>query len=184
MIVRMKSKWEFDTSSSAGIGVEFVVAEGGSIYLKDPSGQRVTFRYGAAGAGWSTGLKLPKIGKLQLKGRGVGAAVAPAAFPNIGCVYILDSFPGSELTRSDITGVCVFAEIGGGVVVGGSGTAMLMGMDPALLAAMMASALVPPAAAYFDYELFQSATSVLIMAGINAGIQAGYGIAGYVGGLW
>ena len=183
--IKKESAWQFVTSSSGGIGVEFVLAEGGAIYLRDPSGGLVTFRYGAAGAGVAAGFKLPKIGKLQfrLRGKNVGAAVAPAAFPNVGKLYILDWFPGNELTRSDLTGVCMFAEAGGGLFVGGSGTAMLLGMSPAWWAGTLASAPLPPLMVYTNYKMFQSATAVLLMAGINAGLMAGVGAGALVGGL-
>jgi hypothetical protein len=184
LVIKKESAWRFLTSSSGGIGVEFVAAEGGSIYFQDPNGVTVTYRYGAAGAGVSAGLKLPKIGKLQFKGKSVGAAVAPAAFPNVGKLYILDSFPGDELSRSDITGVCMFAEVGGGVVVGGAGYAMLLGMSPLWLAAQASSAIMPPVMLYADYQMLQSATAVLFMAGLNAGLIAGIGAAVFVGGLF
>jgi len=69
----------------------------------------VTFHFGAAGAGISWGLKLPKIGKINLpkiRGKSVGGVVAPAAFPNIGKICILDTFNGDELTCTDTQGAC------------------------------------------------------------------------------
>jgi hypothetical protein len=180
------SAWQFVTSSSGGLGVEFVVVEGGMIYLQDPSGKNVSFLYGAAGAGLSAGFKLPKIGKLQInvKGKAVGGAVAPAAFPNMGKLYVLDTCPTDDLTQDAIRGVCLFAEIGGGLVAGVSGTAMIFGMSPTWLAAIAASGPMAPLTAYFDYKLLQSATGILVMGGLNVGVQAGGGIGGFLGGLW
>ena len=108
------------TSSAGGIGVEFVSAEGGVLYFKDPRGTSVSFGYGAAGAGLAVGFKLPKIGKLAVNvgGKSVVGAVAPASFPNAGKLFVLDTCPDSDLTVSDIRGVCLFGEIGGGLVVG------------------------------------------------------------------
>ena len=49
--VKRTSAWRFVTSSTGGVGVEFVVAEGGTLYFQYPAGKDVTFRYGAAGGG-------------------------------------------------------------------------------------------------------------------------------------
>ena len=109
LMIKHESAWKFQTSSSGGIGVEFVAAEGGSIILKDPSGAVVSFPYGGAGAGLTAGFKLPKIGKIALnvKGKSVGGVIAPSFFPNAGGLYVLDSFEGDDFKRSDITGVHV-----------------------------------------------------------------------------
>ncbi len=183
LFVKRESQWKFNTSSTGGLGVAFVAVAGGVIYCTAPGGAIVSFRYGAAGVGYSAGFKLPRIGKIQVqvwgKSVGVGAAAAPAAFPNRGRIYISESFGRDELTRSDITGACMFVEVGGGLIVGGSGTAMLLGMNPLLLPTLM---IHPPVA--IGQSLFvQSATAVLLMAGVNAGLVAGGGIAGFVGGL-
>lgn len=182
MLIKRKSAWAFQTSSSGGLGVEFVAVEGGSIYFKDPSGMTIVFRYGAAGAGIAAGLKLPKVGKLQIqiKGKTVGGAIAPAAFPNTGTLYVLDSFAGNELRRSDITGVCMFLEVGAGLIAGGAAYAMVLGMNPLYLAEMMAMPATMPIA---EAMLLRSATSLLLMAGINVGVQAGGAAGGFVGGL-
>jgi hypothetical protein len=184
--VRKESAWSFVTSSSGGLGVEFVVVEGGMIYLQNPQGTQQAFKYGAAGAGLSAGFKLPKIGKLQIpvKGRGLTGGVAPAAFPNAGKLYVLDTCPSDDLTREAIRGVCMFAEIGGGLVAGVSGTAMIFGMSPAWLAATLAVGPANPMMMYFEQRLIQTATGILVMGGLNVGIQAGGGIGGYLGGLW
>jgi hypothetical protein len=184
LTIKKPSAWQFVTSSTGGVGVAFLVVEGGALYLQDPAGNGVAFRYGSAGAGLSAGFKLPKIGKLQINGRGVGAGVAPAAFPNMGKLYVLNSFKNDELTISDIRGVCAFVEIGGGVVAGASGTAMLVGMNPMWLAAAMATVTLPVAGAFAQTQLANSATGLLVMGGLNAGVQAGGGIGAYLGGLY
>jgi len=177
------SAWTFKTSSSGGIGVEFVSAEGGVLYFKDPQGTTVSFGYGAAGAGLAAGFKLPKIGKLavNVSGKSVVGAVAPAAFPNAGKLYVLDTCPDSDLTVSDIRGVCLFGEIGGGLVVGGSATAMVLGMNPGWLYAL---ALDPMLAPVLEFQMLQSATAILLMSGMNAGVQAGGGGGLILGGIW
>ena len=181
--IRKDSAWSFVTSSSGGVGIEFVVAEGGMIYLEDTKKQTQAFKYGAAGVGLSAGIKFPKIGKLQIpiRGKGLTGSVAPAAFPNGGKLYVTDACPGDDLSREAIRGVCMFVEVAGGLVGGVSGTAMIFGMSPYWLAAAAAAG---PMASYFEYRMMQTATGILVMGGINVGIQAGGGIGGYVGGLW
>jgi hypothetical protein len=182
LLIRGESGWTFKTSSTAGFGVEFVGVSGGSIDLKDPEGRTVAFRYGAVGAGLSHGLRLPKIGKVQLKvkGKAVGGTIAPASFQNGGVVYVLDTLARPELTRSDITGVCMFLEVFGGVIGGGSATAMLFGMNPAFLVGIAAMPLI---SVPFQMQLLSSATGILLMAGFNVGLVAGLGGGAFVGGL-
>ena len=185
-----QSAWTFDTSSSGGLGVEFFVAEGGMIYLKDQTGAPAAFRYGAAGAGLSAGFKLPKIGKIEIpiKGKGVGGAIAPASFPNAGILYVLDGCPGGELTRQAVTGVCMFIEAAGGLIVGYSGMAMVFGMSPAWLAAVAAAnaagPLGIPAQMMLQQKLMATATGILLTRGWNVGVQGGGGVGAYLGGLW
>ena len=195
--IKKESAWQFVTSSTGGVGIEFVAAEGGTLYFKDPGGAADYFVYGAAGAGLTYGFKLPKIGKLnvqipKIRGKSVGGIVAPAAFPNAGKLYILDSFKGDELAESDIQGVCMFLEIGGGVIAGVSGTAMLVGMSPAWLAAAVAASgaspiagpIAPIANMYVWQRLTETATGLLVMGGLNVGVQAGIGGAAFLGGLY
>src|SRR4029077_20153306 len=95
--IRKESAWKFVTSATGGAGVELFAAEGGCIYLQDPSGQNITFKFGGAGVGLSAGLKVPKIGKITLpkvRGRSVGGGAAPAAFPNAGIVIFWSRFRG------------------------------------------------------------------------------------------
>jgi hypothetical protein len=183
LFIKKPSEWQFETSSSGGAGVEFVMVEGGRIWLRDPGGTVNTFMYGSAGVGLAAGIKLPKIGKiqLQLRGKATGGVVAPSAFPNTGKVYVLDSFEGSELRAKDIQGVCMFVELYGGVVVGGSATAMIFGMNPLWLAGAIA---LGPMGSFASAKLLSSATGILLMAGVNAGIQGGGGVGAFVGGLF
>jgi hypothetical protein len=186
--IKKPSAWQFVTSSAGGLGVEFVAAEGGALYFQDPRGKADSFYYGSAGLGLGVGLKLPKIGKLQIRGKSFGAALAPAAFPNAGKLYILDTFKGDELKESDIQGVCMFLEVGGGVLVGASAMAMLLGMSPAWLAGALSAAPLTPTlpllSLYVWHQLINTATGLLIMGGLNAGIQAGAGGAIFLGGLY
>lgn len=43
LLIKKDSLWQFSTSSSGGLGVEFVAVEGGKIWLTDPAGNTVTF---------------------------------------------------------------------------------------------------------------------------------------------
>ena len=53
--VRGPSACSFVTSSTGGIGVEFVAVSGGAVYLLDPRGAPVTLHYGGFGAGLQAG---------------------------------------------------------------------------------------------------------------------------------
>ncbi len=180
ILIKKESAWKFVTSASGGIGVSLLAAEGGAIYFNDPLGAAQTFHYGAVGAGLSWGFKIPRLPKLQIRGKSVGAVVAPPAFPCGGVLYITDGFHGDELSKSDIQGPCMFVEVGGGLAVGGYGGAMLIGLStPAVLAAiatpLMASMIWP--------SVMATAKGALMFAGLNAGLQAGVFAAGFIGAL-
>ena len=177
--IRGPSAWSFVTSSTGGLGLEFVAVSGGAIYLTDPAGAPATLHYGGLGAGLTAGLRLPRIGKVKfsVKGRGVGAGVAPASFPNAGRVFITESCPGPELTRDDFRGVTVFVEGGGGLIAGLGGTAMLMGINSAEFLAALA---LPGGSLLLGHAISQ-ARAVLVAGGLNAGLQAGAGIAAFGG---
>jgi hypothetical protein len=184
-IIKKRSAWTFDNASNVGIGVEFVAAEGGKIWLNSPGDEYlVAYYYGGAGPAFSAGIKLPKIGKqlLRIKGKSLGGNISPSSFPNLGGIFILDTFDGDELSATDLTGVCMFVEVGGGLIAGGSATAMILGMDPVWLGAILATPWMPNP--FFMTKLAKSATAVLVMASANAGVQSGGGVAAYIGGLW
>jgi len=182
--IKGQSKWQFVTSSTGGLGVEFVAVEGGAIYLTDPAKKAQTFRYGSAGAGLAWGLKLPKIGKLEVKVRGksIGGVVAPAAFPNAGALYVMESFKGDDFTRSDITGACVFVEVYGGLILGYSGTAMLFGVSPAWLSAVLLGGPLGSGPALLP--MLHSARGLLLMRGLSVGLVGGAGAGAFVGGIF
>lgn len=184
------SKWTYETATSGGLTVMFAAGSGGSITLRDPNGKYESFRYGGLGAGVGFGAKLPRFGNvnLKIKGKTVGGVGALESFKSDGYVLVADSIADRDLTRDDITGACVFIEVGGGLIVGGSGTAMLFGLDPKLLALTMVVNASPVTAALshlvMQRHLLQSAKGAVVMGGINAGLQAGYGGAIYLGGLF
>lgn len=184
--IKKKSAWDFVTFGSGGIGLEFFAAEGGTIVLTNPSTKNnESFYYGGAGVGLSAGLKIPKIGKVQIptpKG-GLTGSGGPTAFPSTGTVFVMDGCSGNDLTTSDIQGICCFVEVGGGIIVGGSAAAMLVGLDAArLLALGPATAVGGPVGSNLAMQfLIASAKGLILMAGVNAGIQAQIGGAAYGG---
>jgi len=171
------SSWQFETYGSAGLGLGFLAGTGGHVILKDTSGTPNSFWYGGLGAGLSAGLKLPKIGKFSIKTtRGpLTGSLGPGSFPSAGKLYMTDQFKGAEFKKSDIQGICAFVEIGGGIIAGSSGMAMLINLNPAFLVASLVS---PLGGAYL---LLTSAKGILLMAGVNAGLQAQIGITGSLG---
>lgn len=175
--VKGESAWSFVTSSTGGAGLGFVAGQGGKLYLRDPKGNDVTLGMGALGIGASEGIKLPKIGKLEIRGKSVGGAVAPASFPNAGKIYVLGSAPGKELTRDDLTGPCVFVEASAGMGVGASASAMYLGVHPVELFWGSASPLPKD-------NICDTARACLLVAGLNVGIQAGAGIAAFFGAVY
>ncbi len=183
--IKKKSAWDFQTFGGGGVGVGWVAAAGGAVVLRNPTGTDETFYYGGAGGGASVGLKLPKIGKLQVKvpkvqgKQGFAAAGAPFSFPSGGALYVTDACSGPDLTKSDIQGLCVFVEIGGGLALGASGIAMLLGASPAWLLGLTNPMTFP----FTISMMMDSCPGLLLMAGANVGVQAGGGVAGILGAL-
>jgi len=184
------SQWKYVTASSGGLNILFAAGSGGSITLQDPQGKSESFRYGGLGAGIGFGARLPRLGKVNIaiRGKSVGGAGALEAFPSTGQVFVSDAIANRDLTRDDITGVCVFMEVSAGLIAGGSASAMLFGLDPKLLAISMAVSATPAGAVLgplvMQRQLLQSAKGALVMAGVNAGVQAGGSGAIYLGGLF
>lgn len=171
------SAWQFITFGSGGISLGYFAAEGGQMILKSPSGTDETFTYGGAGAGLSVGLKIPKLGKIQIptpKGPITGAG-GPMAFPSTGKVFAADNLPGGDLSTSDIQGLCMFGEVAGGIIAGASATAMFIGLNPLYLSLLGA---MPNIGAQL---LLNTARGMILMAGVNVGIQAQIGGAVYLG---
>lgn len=185
-----ESRWQYQTASGGGLTVALVAGSGGSIILRSPEGKDVSYRYGGVGVGAGFGARLPRFGKvnIQIKGKSVGAAGAAEAFPSFGKVFVSDALVSRDLTEDDITGPCIYTEVGGGLVVGGSATALLFGLDPKLLALSVALNASPAAsiiaAGTVNRQLLQSAKGAVVMAGMNAGAQAGGGAAIYMGYLF
>jgi hypothetical protein len=182
--IKKESTWEFKTAGSGGLGWGPVAGEGGLIRVKDPHKNLVDFYFGGLGVGWSHKLGIPKnlIKLPKIRGKEVTGTIVPTFYKNWGYIYILNTFKGDELSPSDIAGACMYVEGAGGLYVGYSGTAMLLGMNPLLLAAALA---VPPTMFDLKYHLlkqaYKTATCVLLMHGFTSGAMAGAGVNVYVG---
>lgn len=183
------SDWLYVTGNGGSATVAVFAGGGGTITLSRPDGGQEVLRYGGLGAGIGVGAKLPRFGKINLKVRGqsVGGAGAVEALPATGIVYAAESIGARDLVRDDFNGACLYVEGGGGIVAGASGTAMLFGLNAADLALLIA-AMSSPAGQIVSYGLVRrvlsSARGVIFFAGVNAGAQAGAGVAGFVGGVF
>ncbi|MFN7929740.1 MAG: hypothetical protein U0Y68_17710 [Blastocatellia bacterium] len=174
--VTRQSAWQFVTFGSGGLSLGVVAAEGGTVVLRSPQSREETFYYGGAGVGLAAGLKIPRIGRVQIntpRGPLTGSG-GPTAFPSTGSLFITASFDGSELSLSDIQGPCIFTEVGGGIIGGGSACAMYVGINPLTLPLISVPAFGPQL-------VLNSAKGLLLMAGLNVGLQAQIGGAVYFG---
>lgn len=183
------SKWTYSTGAGGGLSVEILMATGGTIVLSDPAGHEQNFYYGGVGAGIGLGLKIPKI-KLPkfstpeiklppIRGRSVGAGGSTLDFPSYGAIYMTNAFRGSELSRSDFQGGTIYVDGSLSAIYGWAGDAMLLGMNPALLAAGLAA----PGLSWLVQQAISEAPAVLLMRGQTVGFQAGGSIgilAGYL----
>lgn len=180
-----ESKWTYGTAANGGVGVEFVMAAGGAIWLLDPQKGEHRFWYGGVGVGLSTPkVKIPHVPLRSLPpiaGRSVTVGGAAAAFPSTGIVYMTPGFAGQELAEDDFRGGTLFldgaAALGMGIGVAAGATAMLLGMDPLLLALGLSS----PAMSLILSRVIMTAPAVLVMGGVGAGITgSNIGIGGGV----
>jgi hypothetical protein len=165
-----KSDWEFETSNSGGVSVSIFAAEGGSVTLKRKECPKIKLYYAATGAGWSWGVKFPKLGHVTIP----GATGSSESFASRGQVFLAPHFQGNDLTLVDFNGGCAFAEVAGGLAWGGAGYAMVFGMNAAALAAGAVNSIAA------QYAL-ETASGYLLFYGMNYGMQAGVGGTGYMG---
>lgn len=182
------SDWKYKTASGGGLTVMFAAANGGLLTLTDPNQAEQQFRYGSLGVGVGVGARLPRVGKINLlvAGKSVGAVGANEDFPAVGTVLVAESVAARGLVRDDFRGGCVFLEGGLGLVGGGSGSGVLFGLDPKLLA--LGTAAIGAGGAFLPQDTFprllRSAKGVILSAGFNIGVQAGGGLALTLGGLY
>ncbi|WP_322047527.1 hypothetical protein [Paraburkholderia sp. J67] len=181
------SKWTYNTGSTAGASVEFVIASGGEIALNDPDGHRVNFHYGGAGVGYGVGIKISKIRipKIRLPdikippvfGHEVGGAGSIESFDSGGYVFMAPGFHGAELSRSDFQGATIYFDAGAGLGYAKAATGMLMGINAARLAMGMSS----PMLEWMAIDAIADARACLLMYGTSVGLVAGGGIGILVG---
>lgn len=186
--ITKESAWKFATSAGGSVGLGFFGAGTGDIMLTPPHGGIVTYHYASAGAGGSAGPKWMKM----------NASSSTVDSFSIGRIYLLDTFPGIELTPLDIEGVCMIAEVSVGAVLGGSATAMVLGIPPesaqgevvkdAIAIGVVAGAGTTGELA-LSYTrlgpLLQSrAKALLLMAGLNSRVQLSVGALGSFGYVW
>ncbi|MBN3723258.1 hypothetical protein [Burkholderia sp. Ac-20379] len=177
-----RSQWEYQTGSTFGASVEFVVGSGGEILLKNPTGTVQRFWYGGLGLGLGAGVKLPKIRlpKLSISGKAISGSGSAEAFPSTGWVYMTSAFSGNELERSDLQGGAVYLDGSAELILGGgSGSVMLLGINAALLSLALSQVAINP---FMLEQVMQHAKALLVMVGVNAGLNAGgMGFGGGVG---
>jgi len=70
LMIKKESAWQYQTSSSGALGLEFFAVEQGRIYMKDPQAANASFLYKSGGAGLAYGFRLPKIGKVNIPIKG------------------------------------------------------------------------------------------------------------------
>ena len=120
--------------------------------------------------GAGIGLKLPKIGKPEIRpeklGKAIGGVVAPKVFPHAGSLYMRPFFSRRELGTADLRGLCVVIDGGAGLLVGYSGTLMLfVGIDPVRFAMQVTSPIM-------SLLLAQTEPNAMpVTRGLNAGIR-------------
>src|SRR5664279_2022478 len=170
--IKRLSAWKYDTSASGGVAVGIVALEGGALYFLDPNGLSRKFRSGGLGAGLSWGLKIPKMPKIQIKGKSAGGVAAPASFPSRGALLVTNRCPGGDLVKSDIQGACAFLDGGIGVVGGVYGGVMLLGLNTFSVLAAVSN---PSLSVVLWPVALESAQAILAFGGANLGIQAGAG---------
>ncbi|MBA8879503.1 hypothetical protein [Phyllobacterium myrsinacearum] len=173
------SGWNYETGATGGLGIGYVIGSGGKIILNDPSGTQKNFWYGGIGGGIGEEARLGKFKApvFKIKGKAIGAAGSSTSYPSGGVVYMTDAFKGKELAESDIQGATVYIDAAAGLIIGLSGSAMLLGIEP--LPLMMG--LSNPAMMLIANVAILRAPAVLVMGGVNVGLQAGAGIGALVG---
>ena len=184
MYILRESGWQFVTSGSAGFSIDIVAAEGGLVDLLDTENKAQRFYFGGLGAGISTpGIKLPKsLGFLTriLSGRMINSAGSTTKQFNMGHLYKTGLIGDRKLTRADITGACVIAELGVSLPIQGrTATLMMMGMNPQYYYASLAT----PAMQVFDFATGHGGDitpkALMWIWGDTRGLVAG--LTGYVG---
>ena len=118
--IRKKSRWIYDGSEGGSASYGFATAGSGTFKLNDPAGGTTEFNYASAGAGVGAGLKF-------------SAESSTYRSYDTGEVFLLSALSKDELARTDIEGFCLIAQLGAGAGLGGSATAMFLGIPAAMV---------------------------------------------------
>ncbi len=196
--LKRRSKWAFNTSSGAGTGVEMVVASTTDLILTSPQGVDFTYHLVSGGIGVSFGNPVVfNVSTQQLFSKGV--------------IWMLDTCPGSDLTKEDFEGYCVVTE--GSAAAGGGGAVDLVlfgikeiknipaGLIESGMGGPVTNALFEiPRGSYFGIagasgatrpdddkpliRLDSGARGIILSLSANVGFQLTLGLAGSVGWIW
>ena len=181
-----KSWWNYSTSATGGATIGFMAGSGGAITLISPYQVFHTYSFAGAGLGFGAMGRLPRFGKvnLNIRGRSVGGAGAAESFPSYGSVFASGNIVKRDLSPADFRGPCLYVEAGVGLAAGISGNALLFGLDPLRLAALLPMTASPLSANLAIQLLIESANGAILMIGTNVGAQFGGGAAAYIGGIF
>jgi outer membrane protein OmpA-like peptidoglycan-associated protein len=170
-----KSKWKFKTSTSNSVSIDFIGGQNSSFVLTSPDGSNVTFRYLAAGAGVSAGAN-------------IGTSSSTEDNWSVGDIFMTDGFSGrGDLEVSDIEGACQIFDAGAGVIGGISGTVMALGIPTKSIPHHLArTSLIGTAVSVVRGETDSptDARALLIMTGVNKGLNISIGVMGSYGKVW
>ena len=178
-----RSAWQYNTGAGGSVSVGPLSASRGLIALDDPSGKPKRFDIATFGIGWNVmrlpaKLRLPDIPlpRAVFKGNSLAGSGSSSDFIATGWVYINHTFTGNELKESDFEGGACSIEMGGGVLVAGSITAMYVGIPVQLMMAAIANPM-------FSRLALNAAKAVVILLGVSEGLMDGIGATASVGAL-
>ncbi|MFP3568132.1 hypothetical protein [Paraburkholderia sp. SIMBA_030] len=173
MLSIRESKWNYNTSATAGLGVELLSMSGGRIVIDDPEKQAQGFSY----SGFRFGLVNIPIPKIHLPplpalNREISGTGSVEDFYSNGYLYMTDSFHGKELTKSDIQSGTVYLDAGTGFLAGYGLSVMLLGINAALLMPWLVN---PGLFSNLASNAIKSAPALLFMHGESEGLIASIG---------
>ncbi|NIF77014.1 hypothetical protein F3J20_06295 [Paraburkholderia sp. Cy-641] len=144
----------------------------GLLVLDDPEGKRQQFKY--AGFGMGISVPIPKLlhrkltlPQITLKGREIAGTGSTTDFPSNGIVYETAACHGN-LTPQKLEGGAIYFDGSAGLLYGTDVTVLLCGIKPELLemAIMIQS---------FMALAVNAAPAVIVVRGVNEGLQEGLG---------
>jgi len=150
--------------------------------LNDPTGRKFRFTYHTGGMGLGLAARLPsrfrlpeiKLPRFISKDGTIAGTGATSEFEGGGVIFRLRN---KELTRTDYTGLTLSLEFGGGVLVAGSFTLFLTGLKQGVVVAWLFNP------GLFTNVLFQSATALVVFAGVSEGLVDAIGVSPMLGSI-